>query len=242
VRHLNLIREIQRMSGGNIPLTYFDAAEQALQEFDRAYEAVRDKDPIKAHRLKQARTLGLLVDLGYERQRQVDADWVDAYLSDAIEESELLSSIRVSPSVAPAEALDDLAEFEDIERDSRTASSGAAHDVVDALVRALGESARSDRIVVETVDGPVEYDREIVRAEVNFAMRAAAEDAHRAARAGTDLKLPVSLADEAAKRLVQARVAVQRVMSNPAFDRAGVEEAAARVARAFDAFRQQLAD
>src|SRR5262249_58967666 len=101
VRHLDLIRDIQRMSGGKMPITYFDDAEQTLMEFDAAYEGLRNKKPQEAEQLRQARILDLLVDLRYERQRQVDAIWVETFLGEALLEQDELKDL-IEPIAASA--------------------------------------------------------------------------------------------------------------------------------------------
>ncbi len=245
VRHLNLIREIQDMSGNKVPLTDFDDAEQALKEFDVSYENLRVKEPQAARALKDARTLGLLVDLGYERQRVVDGDWVDDYLSDALRENEILREV-VEPTVdaggpgAPVQDAAGLADFEDIDTDDDGANAGGTRRMVRLLARRLSESAREDIVVLPTPDGDKKFDRETVKAAVNDAMRTAAEDARSAARAGNELRLPLSLLEEGAKQLLRSLAVYDKVASHADFDapsmRAGIEQ----VSRALEALRRSV--
>jgi len=244
VRHLALIREIQQMSGGNVPLTDFDDAEQALQELDTAYEGLRNKDPLNAQRLKQARTLGLLVDLGYLRQRAVDASWVETYLSEALEENEVLKDL-VEPLAASLSSNDhrgeesDLDEFEDFE-DNEDGEGTTAHRVVEVLVRRLSESAQSDVVSLPTADGEREFDRAAICAELSDAMRVAVEDAKNAAKAGTALDLPLQRVQEAARQLVRARQAYEKVRARPDFDRERMHRELESAARALEAIQQTV--
>jgi len=241
VRHLDLIRDIQSMSGGRLPLTFFDISEQALLEFDTRYETLRNKDPIAAKKLRDARILGLLVDLGYDRQRMVDGEWVDDYLSEAFQEQVLLKDLvgqLGSRQAAPdgEGARDDLEVFED-----EAASDGVTSDtqaVVEQLMRRLAESAKDEVIRLPTVDGERDFDREEVSAAVQEAMRNAAEDAKNAARAGSALEMPIHLIEDAAKKLVKARGAYEAVAGRAEFDQRRMTHEIGKARRAIEALEQ----
>ena len=233
VRTLALIRAIQQASGGKVPLTDFDDAAQTLQEFDKDYETLRTKDPTAADRMKQARILGLLVELGYERQRAVNAGWVETYLTEALEENELLSELVIPLAEADLvdapgeeeEALEGLEELDEPD-DSPSDDNTQAHKVVSVLVARLGASAQEETVTLPTADGPKEFDRETVIDAVNDAMRTAADEARNAARAGDALKLPAAHAKEARKKLTSALAGYQRVQADADFD--------------FDAFQHEV--
>lgn len=243
VRHLSLIREIQEMSGEQVPLTDFDDAEQALQELDKAYEGIRDKDPPAAQRLKAARTLGLLVDLGYSRQRAVDAKWVEDYFDEAIADDPILGAVRAAVGEGGVESgeggeSDGFGDFEDVVED--IGESAPSHGVVELLVERLSRSARAETVKLPTPDGEKDFDRESVRETVNEAMRAAAEDAHRAAKAGDELKLPIHLAAEAARQLVKARQAYEAVAGREGFEVDKLHDQVEKAARALEALTQGI--
>jgi hypothetical protein len=246
VRHLNLIREIQDMSGGKVPLTDFDDAEQALKEFDISYENLRVKEPRAAQALKDARTLGLLVDLGYERQRVVDGDWVDSYLAEALRENEILREVveptdDIDDAAAPAQGTTGLEDFEDIGSDEEgSADSGSTRNVVRLLARRLAESASEEAVVLPTSHGEKKFDREIFKAAINDAMRTAAEDARSAARAGNELRLPLSLLEEGAKLLSRSLAAYDKVASHQDFDTPGMQAGIDQVSRALEALRRSV--
>jgi hypothetical protein len=245
VRHLALIREIQEMSSGQVPLTDFDDAEQALQELDKAYESVRDKDPPAAQRLKAARTLGLLVELGYSRQRAVDADWVEDYFEEAVIEDPILSDVldaisngAVEPAVdGGSDGFDDFEDaLEGVEEQP------AIHTAVQLLVQRMSKSARDGTIKLPTPDGEMEFDREAVREAVAEAMRAAAEDAHRATKAGDELQLPIHLASEAARQLIKCRHAYEEVANREGFELSKLCDEVEKATRALDALKQGVED
>ena len=239
VRHLNLIREVQQMSGGRIPLTDFDNTEQALQEFDSEFERLRDSRPVQALQLKQARILALLVDLGYDKMRQIDASWVEAFLPEALDENDLFGPL-VGPILKASEAansdgsLDELGDLGDFLEETPEDVS-ACHVIVDFLVTVLSQSAGQDHIVLPTAEGNKEFDRNEVTVALNDLMRSAAEDAKTAAKAGSELKLPESLANDAAKKLQRSREALERVRGKDGFDAVGVIAAAEHASRSLDA-------
>lgn len=243
VRHLALIREIQTMSGDRVPLTDFDDAEQALQEFDKAYEALRDKDPVGARRMKSARTLGLLVKLGYLRQRAVDSGWVENYFEEAVTQDEILGDVMEAvegTDGVEASAGED-GGFGDFEDDGAAAGDGPPiFRTVELLVERLGQTAREDTITLPTPEGEREFDRETVRETVEEAMKSAAEDAQRAAQAGDELKLPIHLTSEAARRLTKARNAYEEVSDREGFELEALREEIEKTTRALDAFRQGI--
>jgi hypothetical protein len=245
VRMLTLIRAIQQASGSKVRLTDFDDATQTLQEFDSDYEALRSKDPVSADRMKQARILGLLVDLGYERQREVDARWVETYLADALVENELLQELidplaQAETAEAEDEELQGLGELEEPD-ESNGAADGAdadkAHKVVSALVEKLGQSAQNATVTLPTADGPKEFQREAIIDAVNDAMRTAADEARTAARAGDALKLPIAQAKDAGKKLTKALDAYERVKYDSDFDFDAFKREIERAERALDALK-----
>lgn len=251
VRHLAVIREIQAISGNKVPLTDFDDAEQTLQEFDSKFEALRTKDPSGAERMKRARILGLLVNLGYERQREVDAEWVETYLAEAFSENDTLKEIAEGLEEADAgedggeggdgglEGLEGLEELEGTD-ETTDEDQDAAHKTVGILIEKLGGSADADSVTIELSGGPKTYDRQTLVDQVNDAMRMAAEDAKNAQRAGDKLKLPHQQAEDAAKRLSKALTAYVEVKDDPEFDKTTFMAAVERAERALDALK--LAD
>lgn len=247
IRHLALIREIQLMSGGAVPLTDFDDAEQALQEFDNAYESTRGRSPEKAERLKNARTLGLLVDLGYERQRAVDSDWVENYFAEAIDESELLRTawegFQLNGSSAEPSGEDlGLDGFEDASQAVGADGSPGAliHSFVADLSRRLSRTAGREHVDLNYPDGEKAVDRESLRTAINEAMRSASEDAKAVAKAGDALQLPAHHAKEAAKSLAKAAQSFRTVSKRSTFDREAFAEAIAEARRAMDALQITL--
>jgi hypothetical protein len=237
VRHLAFIRELQKLSGKNIPLTDFDSTEQALQEFDKEYEKFRARDPLGAERMKQARMLALLVGLGYDRMRQIDSEWVDNYFVDALCESDILGPLiepmrqaATSSTLEPVADLGDVGLFED----DPTDDSVANHELVKYLVSVLAKSSGADSVTLPTNEGEKKFDREQIGQAVNELMRNAAEDAKMAARAGSDLALPLTLVNDASKKLQRARDAYLTVMKKDGFNKREFLEAVGVVSRCLE--------
>jgi hypothetical protein len=246
VRHLALIREIQDLSGSKIPITYFDDATQALQEFDTAYEALRDTNPAAADRLKNGRILGLLVDLGYDRQRMVNSDWMESHLQEAFSENDFLAPL-ISPILAQAgqaggESVEEPSDFDLFPAPDSDVDAHDVHVVVTALVDALSTSADEEFLTLPSVQGSMRYPREQVKAAVYDAMRTAAEDAKAAARAGNALALPAELISEAASRLNKARDAFNAVKDLPEFDDATLRANLGKLERAREALNEAMGD
>lgn len=242
IRHLALIREIQMMSGGAVPLTDFDDAEQALLEFDTAYENIRGRSPEKAERLKNARTLGLLVNLGYEKQRVVDSDWVEQYFFEAIVESDLLRVAfegfqRNGPSAESSDEDLGLEGFEDASQvvGANGSQGTSIHSFVADLSKILSRTAGSDQVALPHSDGEMTVDRESLRVAINEAMRFASEDAKAAAKAGDALQLPAHHMKEAAKSLTKAAQSFKAVSDRKNFDMAAFTDAVEMACRAMEA-------
>ena len=79
--------------------------------------------------MNAGRVLGLLVDLGYERQREVDAEWVETYLSEAFTDNEVLKEIvegvgtgETGPN-ATDESLEGLEELEELRNEAEEAAT-----------------------------------------------------------------------------------------------------------------------
>lgn len=242
VRHLALIREIQAMSGGKVPLTDFDDAEQTLQEFDKAYESLRDKDPIAAERLKRARTLGLLVDLGYSRQRSVDSGWVEEHLAEAFGEDSVLRKVAdaVGADAAGGEEAPSSDGFAAFEQASAGSEGVPIHEVVALLATRLSQSAEADVVTLPTPDGEEEFDRKDIRNSIYTAMDTAVAEAKRVAKAGTELDRPAAYAEEAAGRLTKARQAYEAVAERDDFDTKPLRAAIEKTERAVDALNQSI--
>jgi hypothetical protein len=152
-RVLALIREIQKRSGGAIPLTYFDNQSVALEELDRAYEARRKLDPDGATQIREARILGIITGVEYRKLRQFDApEKIEKHVlptlgDPEIIEGELGEAVEVAlNSTHPAEGEDlpGLDALADVEPDN----GGNLSALVDLVAGAYGRTLFVDGNVV----------------------------------------------------------------------------------------------
>ena len=74
IRILQHVREIQELSEGAIPLTFFDPHESALAEADRAYMSLEGRNREEANRVRNGRLTGVLVGVTYRNLRNWDSD------------------------------------------------------------------------------------------------------------------------------------------------------------------------
>ena len=242
-RHLAFIREIQALSGGQVPLVDFDNAAQTLQEFDTRYEAQRVKDPDGAADMKSAQILALLADLGYQASREIKPGWVDDHLEEALGDNELLKEILEATAHADPETGGDAPEgldiLDGIDGDVNGSTTSPARRAVSTLVDRLGKSAQATEVTLPTSDGEKTLPRQNVLDAVQDAMKAAAESAKEAAAQGDALKAGPNHCRDAAKKLVKAADAWAVAHQDPAFDQAAFAAAFGQAERALAALKQQ---
>ena len=130
----------------------------------------------------------------------------------------------------PAADLGDVGLFED----EPTDDSVANHELVKYLVSVLAKSSGADTVTLPTNEGEKKFDREQIGQAVNELMRNAAEDAKMAARAGSDLALPLTLVNDASKKLQRARDAYLTVMKKDGFNKKEFLEAVGVVSRCLE--------
>lgn len=242
-RHLAFIREVQALSGGQVPLVDFDNAQQTLQEFDARYEAQRVKDPDGAEEMKFAQILALLADLGYQSSREIKPGWVDEHLEEALVDNPILNGILEAtaegadePATEAPEGLDVL---DGLDGDPTEPDTSAARRTVVTLVQRLGQSAQASEVTLPTSEGEQAYPRQNVLDAVQDAMKAAAESARDAAAQGDALKAGTNNCKDAAKKLAKAGDAWAAAHHDPGFDQAAFAAAFSQAERALAALKQQ---
>lgn len=242
-RYLAFIREIQALSGGQVPLVDFDNAAQTLQEFDTRYEAQRVKDPDGAADMKSAQILALLADLGYQSSREIKPGWVDKHLEEALVDNELLKEVLEATAEGDTSSDGDAPEgleiLDGLEDDAGQPTASPARRTVATLVDRLGKSAQAKEVTLPTADGEKTLSRQNVLDAVQDAMKAAAESAKEAATQGDAVKAGANHCRDAAKRLNKASDAWAAAHQAPAFDDAAFEAAFRQAERALAALKQQ---
>lgn len=111
VRQLTLLRDLQKRSGGTLPLTFFDDKKQALDDLDQQFEAmVKKGERAAAERMREGRLLGILAGCGYENLRKITGTAVTEHLVPRIEKAapikDALPAIT-APSKPTSEAEED---------------------------------------------------------------------------------------------------------------------------------------
>lgn len=227
LRMLALIREVQHMSGERVPLTDFDDTQQAIQEIDEDYEALKKRDEGAARRLRDARIVGVLSEVGYRELREIDETFVEDYLLPSMEEQDLfrgitdrLLQLRPPENGEPLPGLDVLGPAEVQPIGQRTAAP---------LLALLTETAGKERVVATDSNGPIlDQPRTAFVAELKVAIISAAQDARDDRQEGDRLDRPRALVRRASRIVRNASQVYQRVKTAPAFNaalfRVAVEE------------------
>jgi hypothetical protein len=240
-RMLALIREVQKLSGGRIPIVEFDATRQALMELDEEYERLKHSDPSAARELRDARLVGLLAEAGYRPLREIGADFLDKFLVPAMEDS---------PQLEPhVEALTRSAEWQpsqlpglDILEDEPPAATAGRRSSRALMERSAGTLGH-DIVSLATADGPPrEVPRSLFCAELLIAIQGAAEDAKLEREVGDRLNRPRELVRKASKFTQAAMEAYREVADSPDFDLDRLVTAIADLGAAREAFVKLIDD
>jgi hypothetical protein len=235
-RMLSIVRDIQSVSGGSLPLTFFDDKRQSLIEIDQQYQRQRTRNPRAALAVRNARTLGLLTNrLGYQPLRTIDETFVAQYLEPALNENEVLRDVL--PSLQQTPATSDPSGLDILESDQ------GESDLLDVapLVTALAQSEGSETIQLPAAgSSPSEVDRQRVLDAVTDVIQSAVEEARLDARRGNRLESPRQLLIEADGKLRRALDQYSAVKGESGFDDDAFRSEFERIARRVDAFREQL--
>lgn len=219
LRVLGLIRDLQALSGDSRRLTEFDDKRQALQEIDEAYEDLLQNDPEGAERLKTARFIALLAQLGYREMREIDQSFVEDYVQPHLSEDEHLGRFT-ERLLTPVEASDvdlpgiDLLADDEWEHPENSSLDGGT--LLGLLARVPGER----RIELPAPNGAVvTLDKDGFTNRVRNVFDLATQDAKDDRLKSNKLDRPVALLKEADQKVRRARDAYTRVASSSGFSR-----------------------
>lgn len=244
-RMLQIIRDIQQTSAENIKLTFFDDKRQSLIEIDQQYQRLRQREPKTAVASRNARTLGLLTDVGYEGLREIDDTFVDDYLVREFNKNPVLKDTwepllkgNGSTSGDMPEGLDVL---DDGGGDGDTTNGGGSVTDVGQLVEVLAKAKDGEKISLPTTEGGTkELAREVVMDAVTNAVHGAVEDARTDTKKGTRLERPIGLLDDADAKLKKALERYLEVQNDPNFDDAAFRDRIEKIQRRVDALNDAL--
>lgn len=235
VRILSLIRQMQEMSWGKLPLTDFDEKRQALIEIDTEYQQRREVDPEGASRLRDTRMLGVLVGQGYRELRQIDEHFMENYLIPALVEDNVLGKY------VEALTTDRLADEEIPGLDVLPPRELDSERSPVSLLRMVATSSDEDQVAVPTGTAErVVLQRGEVVDLIRRAMDDAAETARLDRRAGNQLRAPIVHLETAERELRVALETYRATKSDPSFDRKELDRHLSKVKRSVEAIADEI--
>jgi len=206
-----LVRHIQKLSDGAIPLTFFDDKRQALIDLDDAYEPLKDSDPDGAERVRNARIAGILVGNFYRDLRRIDANTTVNYLLPALEAKEGLGDdvdgLTYSEPDATSDGDADLLVGDDDDQ--------AREPDFLPLVTLIAKSHGQQEIVLPSGKS---LTRDEVVAEVAESVEEAAEEAQSTSRASRNITGPIKQLEEAVKKARAAAEGYQQFHAAEGFN------------------------
>ncbi len=222
LRVLSMIRQVQRRSDDQIPLTDFDEQEVALEELDNRYRELQASNPKHAEQLFELRLLGVLTMVPYRDIRLLEADAIERQVIPLMSEDELLgdSVVALSHSSAREDGRDDPAGLELLEEGAL-----AGTPVVTPLVDLLASSRAEDEVELPLADGSRTVARDSLVEAVKDVLRSAAQERRNNRRVEDRLHAPTNMVLEAERKLREAREALADVVEEPAFDVERLREA-----------------
>ncbi len=218
VRMLAVIRELQHISQGRLPLTWLDDKRQALIDLDGEIEKLAKKDDASGKILKHGRLLGMLVGAFYRDLREVDQTFARKYLVPYLEKKSAfegrLDSLLIAEA-APAPTLKGLDVFEAV-------SVKPPPQLVDLapLMIKLAQSHGQQTIQWKDASGAdVVEERAPIVAELLEAVTDATLDARTDRQSGNVQDRPRRFLEQAAKYVRRATEAYQEVRDHGDFKR-----------------------
>jgi hypothetical protein len=234
IRMLSLAREVGRLSGGRLPLTYFEGRRQILIEIDEEYEKTKGRDGVGAERVKNARLLGLLTNVYYRELRDVDATFLSDYLPVGLAENDL---IRES-----AAALEDhTAAVADEEAFALFSPDDEQSPIPDVSVflNALAASHGEDTLTLPGGTGPVSRDATI--SAFTSVYNAAVDDYRNDKKAADSISAPLTQLTGVVKTIKKATDTTKSVKHKAGFDAEALRGKIASAHRHLDALEAELA-
>jgi hypothetical protein len=217
LRVLAMIRDVQRRSGGRIPLTDFDDQEVALEELDDRYRELQRSNPDEATELYELRLLGVLSAVPYRDIRLLEPEAVERYVVPIMTDDELLGRSVAVLTRRPA-SQDGDAELEGLDVLEMPAVVDAGRASVTPIVDLLASTRDLDEVELPTDDGSFRAAREDVVDAVRQVLRLTAQERRQVNRDEDRLRAPANLVLEAERKLRDARAAYEEVAEDPGLD------------------------
>lgn len=214
IRMLQMIREMQDLSGNTIRLTWFDPHYSALSEADAAFMKLRDRDPAQAERVRQGRMTGMLVGTPYRSLRLWDGDdFVTTYVMPEFHEADALleAAAASTPGAAPTSDLG----VEWLEDDDVQNQQSAATGYDTALFLRLAAQYHAAEDQREVMPGVT---KEILFEQLDSVITSAAQDKDLERRGEKRRLSPIRLLRDARRAIGNARTTLDRAQNEPGFE------------------------
>lgn len=244
-RLLALVREIQRRSGGKIPLKFFDdEREQLLKDLDQTYEKLKEQDSSAAVRLRDMRILGILVGSHYRDLRLADQYFAEEYLAEALADNEEVGRgvAQVLQPKAPEGDDEEVAGVDELLGEDGASGDGDGDGELDiaALGDLLAKTHDADVVELPGDDGAQEVDRDQVKAAVFEAIAEAAGEAKADKKKEKGLSNPIQRLKDARQTLRKARGEYRAVAGDENFDHGKFEYEANKLPADIDAIKAEI--
>jgi len=242
-RLLGMIREVQHRSEGAIPITFFDDRSVALEEIDKIYESLRTSNPEQARHIRDARILGMLVNVQYRSLRQVDENFLADYLLPNIEDSEILSAhVNIFQESLPESSDEEIPGIGILGEAEGPSVAGGEGPSPSVLLEVLAKSAKQPNMTLATGAAMLGFDRDQVVSALRAAIEAAADEKKRDEKTADKLSAPLDYLAEADRLLKRGLEAYKRVHDAPGFRLGKFEYLVKRIRRSVDELKDALGD
>jgi hypothetical protein len=242
LRMLTIIREVQELSDGQLPLTKFNDARQSISELDEDYERLKKNDPSAAARLRDTRLVALLADVGYREMRLIDERFLEDYLVDALEEQDsfkgrvdlLLTDVPIGAGTSVPPGLDIL-------QDDDAPAVAEPERSAAPLLSLLAETAGQEKIKLSVPsEGEVDIPRQRFVSDLKAAIDTAAADAKVDREKGNLLDRPLNFLRRAIKHVTTASEAYDHAKTDPKFDKDAFRTALENLRRGQESLAKKL--
>ena len=233
IRLLSLAREVSRLSGGKLPITWFEGRRQILIDIDKEYEESKNRDGVGAERVKNARFLGLLSNVYYRELRDVDATFLSDYLPVGLAENDVLKNTvpALEEHTATADEEGPLALFT-MDEDQSTVPD------VSIFLNALAASHGEDTVVLP--GSPDAISRDAAIAAFSSVINAAVDDYRSEKKAADSITAPLTQLTAVVKTIKKATATTRSVKERQGFDSEGLRSRIASARRGLDALEAEL--
>jgi hypothetical protein len=232
-RKLRLLRRLQQLSDGRLPLCHFDSSKTTIEELDRDHQQLlkETNDPDRAERLLMMRLVGMLVGVDYRWLREVGENFLERHLlpllRDRPEWQPYVTLFEPAAVAAPAPGLD-LPGLDLLTPDVPAADgvAGGPANPSAALDRLAGVQPGEE---VELPGGGQRIPWSRLTADLGTAIERAAKDAKDDRKAAIRAEGPFRRLDQVEHLLGIVLARSDEFLTDPTFDRAAYASRVSRI-------------